>query len=219
MPRRLRHTIPLALCCAAAAFAAPPMLENGQVRVTMAHDQPHRRGAPHQHPLNRVMIYLDAGRQEIVTADGRKTVLEFQPGDVKWSPSVGTHTSEVVSDGPVRIVEIELKQPGNPAKSADCPLHPLHAAPGQAKLEFENAQVRVYRVKIPPHGTLPMHEHVVNKIAVNLTPVDERVTTAAGQVSTVREAETAAMWGGPVKHREENLSGAPIETIVVELKN
>jgi hypothetical protein len=221
MPSRTRHSILLIapLFAASWLFAAGPVIENDQVRVVMANDQPHHKGAPHQHGVNRVMIYLDAGRQEIVSADGKKTVLEFQPGEVKWSPATGMHTSEVVSDQPVRILEIELKKPGDPKKTADCPLHPLHAAPQQAKLEFENEQVRVFRVKVAAHGTLPLHEHVVNKIAVNVLPVNERITTAAGQVSMVKETVTAATWGGPVKHREENLSDTPMETLVIELKN
>ena len=219
MPRPIRYFLPLALYAASAAFGAGPLIENDQVRGVMANDQPHHKGAPHQHALNRVMIYLDAGRQEIVAADGKKTVLEFQPGDVKWSPATGMHTSEVVTGKPVRIIEIELKKAGDPAKTADCPLSPLHVARAQSKLEFENSQVRVFRVKVAPHGTLPMHEHVVNKIAVNLSPVHERITTAAGQASEIREAEPTPTWGGPVKHREENLAGTPMETLVIELKN
>jgi hypothetical protein len=221
MPSRFRHSICLIapLFAAASLFAADPLIDNDQVRVVVANDQPHHKGAAHQHPVNRVMIYLDAGRQEIVSADGKKTILEFQPGEVKWSPTRGMHTSEIVSDKPVRIVEIELKKQGDPAKTAECALHPLHSAPGQAKLEFENEQVRVFRVKVAAHGTLPLHEHVVNKIAVNVLPVNERITTAGGQVSMVKEAVTTATWGGPVKHREENLSDSPMETLVIELKN
>ena len=129
------------------------------------------------------------------------------------------HTSEVVTDHAVRILEIELKKPGDPEKTADCPLDPLHSAPQQAKLELENEQVRVFRVKVAGYNTLPLHEHVVNKIAVNVLPVNERITTEGGQVSMVKEAATTATWGGPVKHREQNPSGTPIETLVIELKN
>jgi len=221
MPNRTRYWICsiAPLFAVSALFAAGPLIENDQVRVVMANDQPHHRGAPHQHAVNRVMIYLDAGRQEIVSADGKRTVLEFQPGEVKWSPATGMHTSEVVTEHPVRILEIELKKPGDPAKTADCAMHPLHVAPEQAKFEFENEQVRVFRVKVAGHGTLPLHEHVVNKIAVNVLPVNERITTASGQVSLIREEVTTAIWGGPVKHREENLSDTPLETLVIELKN
>ena len=47
----------------------------------------------------------------------------------------------------------------------------------------------------------------------------ERVTTAAGKVSLAKEEVTTAVWGGPVKHREENLSDTAMETLVIELKN
>jgi hypothetical protein len=221
MPSRLRHSLCLIapLFVAASLFAADPLIDNDQVRVVMANDAPHHKGAPHQHAVNRVMIYLDAGRQEIVSADGKKTILDFHPGEVKWSPAAGTHTSEVVSDHPVRILEIELKKAGDPSKTADCALHPLHVAPQQATLEFENAQVRVFRVKAGPHGTMPMHEHVVNKIAVNLGPLNERITTASGQVILLKEAAPTATWGGPAKHSEENLGDTPMEALVIELKN
>jgi hypothetical protein len=129
------------------------------------------------------------------------------------------HTSEVVTDRPVRILEIELKRPGDPKKTADCPLHPLHVAPQQARLEFENEQVRVFRVKVAGHENLPMHEHVVNKIAVNVLPVNERITTASGQINLIKEEMVTPIWGGPVKHREENLGEGPMETLVIELKN
>jgi quercetin dioxygenase-like cupin family protein len=217
MPRLPRYLI--LLPAIALAAGAQTLIDNGQVRVLKVTDQPHERHAPHQHPYNRVMIYLAAGRQEIVAADGKKTILEFHPGEVKWSPATGMHTSEVVSGAPVGIIEIEIKKPGDPGKTADCPLHPLRVAPRQATLEFENDQVRVFRVKTGPRGTMPMHEHVVNKVSVNLTPLDERITTAAGQADTVKHSEPTATWGGPVKHREENLSEAPMEAIVVELKN
>jgi len=223
MPRPPRYLflLPSIALAGGVLCAAGPetLIDNDQVRVLRVTDQPRDRHAPHQHPYNRVMIYLSAGRQEIVAADGNKTVLEFHPGEVKWSPATGLHTSEVVSDAPLGIIEIEIKKPGDPARTADCLLHPLRVAPRQATLEFENAQVRVYRVKTGAGGTMPMHEHVVNKVSVNLTPLDERVTTAAGHVDTVQQPVSTAVWGGPVKHREENLAGVPMEAIVVELKN
>src|SRR5580704_16312645 len=88
------------LSVAAALFAqtpathTPPTLENDQVRVLTAHDEPHVKHGLHEHKLNRVMIYLNAGEQDIITQDGKKTTLKVRPGDVKWSPSTGMHTSE-----------------------------------------------------------------------------------------------------------------------------
>jgi quercetin dioxygenase-like cupin family protein len=224
MPNRPRHILRLlaAWFLTGGMLAAAPaetLVDNDQVRVVKVTDQPHARNAPHQHQYNRVMIYLQAGRQEIVTADGKRTLLEWQPGEVRWSPASGTHTSEVVSADPVTIIEVELKKPADPAKTADCALHPLRAAPRQTKLEFENAQVRVFRVKVGPREELALHEHVLNKVSVNLTPQNERIITADGHADLVRNATPSAVFGGPVKHREESLSDQPTETIVVELKN
>src|SRR5271163_2073828 len=43
------------------AQTPPPPIDNDQVRVIKALDQPHKKGALHEHKLNRVMIYLQAG--------------------------------------------------------------------------------------------------------------------------------------------------------------
>ena len=58
-------------------------IDNDQARVTV--DQPHAKGQPHEHKVNRVMIYLTSGRQEITPQGGKTAVLEFKTGDVKWS--------------------------------------------------------------------------------------------------------------------------------------
>lgn len=221
MPHRMRHlNLLLATCLAAGPMfgASETLIDNDQVRVVRATDPPHVRGAAHRHQFNRVMIYLQAGRQEFVS-EGKTSVAEWKAGEVKWSPAGPTHTSEIVSSEPVTMIEIEIKKPGDPARTADCPMHPLRVAPQQATLEFENPQVRVYRVKLGPREKLPMHEHVLNKISVNLTPQNERVITAAGQSEVVNHPSPTATWSGPVKHREESLTGRPMETIVVELKN
>ena len=68
---------------AACLFAqTPPAIDNDQVRALTAHDEPHVKHALHEHKLNRVMVYLTAGEQDIITQDGKKTTLKFKPGDV-----------------------------------------------------------------------------------------------------------------------------------------
>ncbi len=120
--------------------AAP--IENEFVRVVHATDQPHHRGAPHQHKQNRVMIYLDSGDMDIAFQDGKVEHQHWRPGQVAWSPAGGIHTSENVSDHPIRIVEIELRNPGNPS-AAGQPPDRTHAV-------IDNAQVRVYKGSNPP---------------------------------------------------------------------
>ncbi|HYK39535.1 MAG TPA: hypothetical protein VEU98_05885 [Candidatus Eremiobacteraceae bacterium] len=92
------------------------------------------------------------------------------------------------------------------------------AAPGyNVKVEFENEQVRVTRVRYAPHAKSPMHSHT-GRAVVAITPSHLRVTTSEG---TTRETERHAgeiYWGDSVTHAAENLTDAPLETIEVEIK-
>jgi quercetin dioxygenase-like cupin family protein len=218
----LRLNLLFLLGLSAAVFLpaqTPPAIDNDQARVVTAHDEPHVKHAWHEHKFNRVMVYLNAGEQEIITKDGKKTTLKFQPGDVKWSPATGLHTSEVTSSSPVNIVEIEAKKPGDPSKSAATALDPVKVSPSVYKVEFENPQVRVMRVKFPPHGSVPEHEHALNRVIVYLTDQDSKITTPDGKVDESKHKAGQASWGGPARHKEENVLDTPVEVIVVEFKN
>jgi len=209
----------LLLAFASLRLLAQPqtLLENDQVRVIKVTDQPHSKSQPHDHKLNRVMVYLQPGRQEIV-ADGKKTVLAWKAGEVKWSPATGTHTSEIVSDAPVTIIEIELKKPAGAGASVNTTLDPLKVDPTDYKLQFENSQVRVVRVRMAAHRKVPMHEHVLNRVVVYLTDQNGAMTTPDGKTDTAQHQAGEASWGAPTKHREENLKDTPFEAVVVELK-
>jgi uncharacterized RmlC-like cupin family protein len=194
-------------------------IDNDQVRVVRALDQPHKAGAMHEHKPNRVMVYLQAGRQNFNYPDGRKKTLTWKAGDVKWSPGGGMHISEIVSDSPVTIVELEVKKDGDPAKAVHTALDPLKVDPKVYKLEFENSQVRVIRVKIPAHGRIPLHEHVLNRVVVYLSDQNSRMTTPDGKTEVAQHKAGEVSWGGAVKHTEENLNDQAFEGILVEFKS
>jgi quercetin dioxygenase-like cupin family protein len=209
----------LTLTAAACVFAqSPQAIDNDQAHVIFATDQPHAAGKPHEHKLNRVMVYLNAGRQEFVSG-GKKTALTIKAGDVKWSPATGTHTSEIVSDAPVSMVEVEIKKPGDPSKKVTTALDPPVIDPKHYKIEFENDQVRVVRVKFPAHQGAPMHEHQLNRVVVYLTDQNTRMTAPDGKVDTSTHKAGEASWGGPTKHKEDNMMDGPFEAIVVEFKD
>lgn len=194
-------------------------IENDQVRVVHAVDQAHGKGKPHEHKVNRVMVYLNKGRQEITPVGGKPQVLEFNAGDVKWSPASGMHVSEITSGEPVTIIEVEVKKPGDPAKTPHVALDPVKVDPHDYKVEFENSQVRVLRVRMAAHHKVPMHEHVLNRVVVYLTNQNGSMTTPDGKTETAQHKPGEVSWGGPTKHREENLQDGPFEAVVVELKN
>jgi quercetin dioxygenase-like cupin family protein len=217
---RLYRLLPLGMSVSACLLAqTPPALDNDQVRVVTALDQPHVKHALHEHKLNRVMVYLTAGEQEIISQDGKKTTLKFQPGDVKWSPASGMHTSEVVSGAPVTIIELEVKKPGDPSRAAHTALDPLKVSPKVYKVELENDQVRVMRVRFPAGQAVPEHEHVLNRVVVYLTDQHSQMTTPDGKVEESQHTAGQVSWGGPTRHKEKNVLDKPVEVIVVEFKS
>src|SRR5437867_2876700 len=167
------------LLAAIAAFSAEPVatpIDNDQVKVLKVTQAPHQKTRLHKHTVNRVMIYLQAGHQEF-DYEGKKVSLDWKPGEAKWSPASGMHIAEITSNDPVTIVEMELKKPGSSAKPQSAALDPVKLDPKQYKVEFENSQVRVLRVRIGAHQSTPMHEHTLNRVVTYITDQNFRVTT------------------------------------------
>jgi len=118
-------------------------VDNQLVRVVAVHAAPPRvKTRWHTHEVNRVMIYLNAGGQEVVHEGGKVETVRWKAGEVVWNPAMGLHTAEVLGPEPARIVEIELKQPASAPASGNG----YRQSEG---VELDNAQVRVRRVKGP----------------------------------------------------------------------
>jgi quercetin dioxygenase-like cupin family protein len=217
----MRHRILLALPVASALlFSAETVktpINNEDVRVLDVVVQPHEKTSLHEHKANRVMIYKVAGTQSFQYEDGHHSTLTFGENEVKWSPIEGKHIAEVVTEKPVGIVEIELKKPGA-GKTITTATDPLKVDKKHYKLEFENDQVRVFRVKFGPHESTPMHEHQLKRIVVYLTDAAIRVTSADGKVDMTPHKAGDVVEGGAGKHGEQNTTDKPVELIVTELK-
>lgn len=217
------RTVSLFATCLFAAWAADPApprvpLENDLVKVIDVTAQPHRKTKLHDHKLNRVMVYLSAGREHFEWQDGKSSDLVWQAGQPLWSPAAGMHVAEVTSNEPVRIIEIELKKPGGGRNPGAPDLDPVKILPKNYQVEFENDQVRVVRAKAGPKEILARHEHGVNRVTVLLTDQDFKITAADGTVQTPKRKAGEVAWGTAVQHVEENLSDKPFEIIMVELK-
>ena len=212
-----RVAYPLFLMAAHPLIAQPqPAIENDQVRVLVVTDEPHRQSALHEHSMNRVLIYLDAGTEKLTYQGGRVDDLKFQAGEVRWSAAGGRHTAENTGNKPCRIVEMELKSQG---RSVQPPaLDPVRLAPKMYQVLIDNPQVRVLRVHIPPKQKVPLHEHVLNRAVVFLTDQHARVTEEDGKANEATAKAGEIRWAGKARHSEENIGAKPIEVIVVELK-
>jgi quercetin dioxygenase-like cupin family protein len=205
--QKLARPILFAVFGAVTAWGQAPgnvKIDSPQARVLVVTEQPHHPSALHEHPMNRVMIYLGSGQMIRTTPDGKVQKIEFKAGDVRWSPAEGKHTSEYITENPFQLVEIELKN--KPQPSMTMPANdPLKADPKHYSLEFENDQVRVLRVRFGPHEKGVLHEHKLNHIVVYLTD------QARGKAGEVRLDE-------PMTHTEENPLDHPVERIAIDLK-
>lgn len=214
---RLTSMLFAAALTAIAAETVTTPIDNDQVKVLNVMQQPHEATKRHRHAVNRVMIYLQPGTQSF-DHDGKKSVLKWKAGDVKWSPADGMHVAEITSDNPVNIIEIELKKPGGHDSDPGA-LDPVKLAPKMYKVEFENDQVRVLRVRVGAHQATPLHEHTRGLVVVFLTDQQNRITTADGKVRTSTHKAGDVAWAGNTKHREENIGDKPFEVLAVEIKN
>lgn len=205
----------LTIACVLPAQRSVPV-ENDQVRVLDVTSPPHRKGGMHEHAINRVMIYLTPGTNQLTYEDGRVKNLRFQPGDALWDAAGGRHTSENTEDAPFRVVEVELKGPGRPWSPAK--LDPVRVAPQSYRVVLDNPQVRVLRVRIDGGRKVPLHEHSLNRVVVYLTDQRMRVTSATGEVTEAVAKAGEVRWAGTGRHAEENLSTKPFEVVVVEVK-
>jgi len=86
------------------------------------------------------------------------------------------------------------------------------------KVEFENSEVRVLRIKVAPHEKSIMHQHP-NAVAIFLTDLNGKFTFPDGKTENVTSKAGEARWTPTITHLPENAGDKPFELILVELKS
>ena len=195
-------------------------IDNDHARVLVVSSAPGAKSEWHEHKMNRVMIYLDAGSMTLTDSTGRVERLRFKAGEVSWSPATTQpHVSVNLSDHPVRIVEVELKSRSGAADTAKpSDLDWVKVDPKHCKVEIENDQVRLIRARYGPHEKGVLHEHAWSYVVAFLTDCNLEVSSPEGDSGTARKSPGDVSSGRPAKHVEENLSDKPLEVVVVEFK-
>lgn len=215
----LNRTLLLSFTAAAVCFGqARTVVDNDQVKVLHVMAQPHQKTRTHDHKVNRVMIYLTAGSQDITYTDGRKVTTSWKANEPKWSPATGMHVAEITSNEPVSIVEVELKKPAPAAAKPTGAMDPVKLDPRQYKVAFENDQVRVLDVLIGGKKSVPMHEHTRDRVVVYASDMDFLITGADGKATVAERKAGEVGFSTYAKHKEDNRSDRPARLIVVELK-
>jgi hypothetical protein len=94
---------------------------------------------------------------------------------------------------------------------------PVKADPTHYKVEFENRQIRVLRIKYGAREQSVMHGHPAS-IGVHLTDAHARFTFPGGKTEEmhVTAGEVRSYPAG--EHLPENLSDRPLELVFIELK-
>lgn len=85
-------------------------------------------------------------------------------------------------------------------------------------VEFENAQVRVLRIKYGPHEKSVMHRHP-NAVAVFMTDSNTTFTFPKGAPQQNNNKAGETLWTPAGLHLPENTGDQPFEVILVELKS
>lgn len=93
----------------------------------------------------------------------------------------------------------------------------MKVAPGAAKVEFENAQIRVLRFTEQPGAKLAMHSHPAY-IDVGFTDSSGRYTFPDGKTEEMKSKAGEVNFSKGVTHTAVNLSKSTDESIMVELK-
>lgn len=212
-PMRIALTVALA---APLLAQRPVPVDNEWARVVVAENKPGAHSRLHKHDVNRVMIHLSPGVMRLAFQDGPTNDIKFKAGDVRWDPKGGLHTSENVGGTTYQIVEVELKKPGD-ANHKFPELDPVKVAGNMYRTEFENEQVRVVRIKIPPGASIPKHTHG-HRISVALTPVVIEFTNEDGSKAEVEFKAGEARFGTPATHSELSKRNEPSEIILIDLK-
>ena len=215
----MRTLLLLSVCAASlGAATSETLVKNDQVEVIKVLAEPAHKTGEHEHKINRVMVYLDAGGQVTTYADGNVVNQPWKAGEALWSPAEGLHRVSYETDAPVGLVKVEMQQNrpiGSPALGR---LDPLKVDPEHYAVEFENEQVRVIRVKIPAGATAPMHAHVRPRAVIYLTPAKfEAMVQGGGMVQSSQQRGDVVWSDMPITHREVN-KGGDFEGVVVELK-
>jgi hypothetical protein len=206
---------------AAAAHAGLPYtpastpFDNALARVQLSAGPPDVVTPPHVHRTNRVMIYFEPGTNVIRFQDGRVRPEHFKAGDAQWNDAMGTHTATIKAAQPVDIVHVELKSPpgmtptlGYSARDA------LAVDPRHFKLEMDNNQVRVLRLRLGAGEKTVPHEEVFERLVVPITTA--RLKTAEGEAVGWRPGEV--QWRMPGLEADANMAGAAYEAVIVEFK-
>ncbi|HVG50398.1 MAG TPA: hypothetical protein VM867_02060 [Xanthobacteraceae bacterium] len=84
---------------------------------------------------------------------------------------------------------------------------------------FENDQVRVWDMKVAPHGKKAWHHHTMDYVIISVTGGKVEIENVAGKSYIGEDKVGGIIWqDAGEKHELRNLTDQPYRNILVELK-
>jgi beta-alanine degradation protein BauB len=84
---------------------------------------------------------------------------------------------------------------------------------------FENDQVRVWDMQVGPRGRKPWHHHKLDYVIISVTGGKVEIENVEGRSYIAEDKAGAVIWqDAGQKHELRNLTDAPYQNILVEIK-
>jgi len=210
----------LALAISVLSFSQnqKPIIDNAKVRVLRITIKPGETTTIDHPELNRVVVWLQQGSGKSISANGLESTISWKKNEARWEPAGSSHSMKSEGNATVSAIVVELKAKGRGQNTTTSPQNPWLVDPKHYRLDFENNDVRVTRVKIDPKDSTPLHEHSLNRVVIYLSPMDFQIGPEGKPSQHSVQKAGAIVWGDPVRHTEHNLSDKPFEAVVIEPK-
>ncbi len=194
------------------------IIDNSKVRVLRVELKPGEKGKIDNETLDRVVVWLQEGSADRLLPGGKSASISWKQNEAQWETANSSHPMQLKGSVPVAALVVELKGKGGAQRAAASPQNPWIVDPKHYKIEFENRDVRVTRVKIGPKQSTPLHEHSLDRVVIYLTPLNFQIDPEGKPSEHSVQKAGAVVWGGPARHTEHNLSDKGFEAVVVEPK-
>lgn len=194
------------------------IIDNPKVRVLHLVLEPGEDAEIDNQKLDRVVVWLQSGSAETRRPGGETGTTSWKQNEAQWETANSSYLIRLKGSVPVAEIVVEVKGKGDSQRANTSPQNPWIVDPKHYKIEFENRDVRVTRVKIGPKESTPLHEHSLDRVVIYLTPLDFQIDPEGKPSEHSVQKAGAVVWGAPARHTEHNLSDKGFEAIVVEPK-
>ncbi len=158
-----------------------PVIDNERVAVRDITLSPGSPASLERHPNDYVTMFLAGGQIRTTDAKGKTSVAMRSAGDAVFGRKGTEEKEEVISNGQVRMIVVDLKDHPVPPLANKSGLPPAFPRPGSKKI-LENDRVIVWNYTWMPGVPTPMHYHDKDVVVVYRYDGSLKSTTPSGEV-------------------------------------